>query len=95
MQEFQVTVTNWEECRDIDHVPDPNRPGFIADLRPWPGSERYFLQLKLSSGAIVRAQLTKEDFDTVIALPEMSSSFTVKDEAFDSVIQSVYNKSPD
>lgn len=70
MPEFPVTVVNYEETRDIEHIPDLNRPGYLSELRPWPGSERYFLQLRLSSGAVVRAQLTKGDFDTVLALPE-------------------------
>ena len=72
MQEFSVTVVSYEETRDIDHVPDLNKPGLLADLKPWPGSERYFLKLKLSTGDVVRAQLTREDFNTLLKTPEMS-----------------------
>jgi hypothetical protein len=72
MPEFQVTVTDTEECRDIEHITDPTRPGHVVDLRPWPGSDRYFLKIRLPSGALIRAQLTKEDFDTVLALPEFA-----------------------
>ena len=70
MREFPVTVVEVEECRDMNPSPDPNRPGFLSDLKPWPGSERYFLQLRLSTGAVIRAQLTKEDFNTFLTIPE-------------------------
>lgn len=72
MQDFSVTVVSYEETRDIDHIPDPDRPGFLAELRPWPGSERYFLKLRLSTGESVRAQFTREDFNTLLKTPEMS-----------------------
>lgn len=62
MREFQLTVFDYSESRDIEVIRDPDDPS-VKDSRPYPGSDRRYLKVRLPTGESIRVQVSVDDFE--------------------------------
>ena len=61
-------VTGTTQQRDIEAVPDPERPDLIKELRPIEESLRSTLTLTFPHGKTLEIRVSEEDFDKIGAL---------------------------
>lgn len=59
---LNVDVVDFEETREIHRTVDIE--GNVVEMRPIPGSDRAFLNLRLPNGTVVRAEVPHADFET-------------------------------
>lgn len=64
---MQCKIINYEESRQIQQIYDVE--GTLIDLVPVKNSERAYIDLQLSNGFIVKAEISYNDFkDKIISL---------------------------
>lgn len=62
---IRVTITGYEQTRPIEKICDS--AGNILDLIPVEKAKKSFVDLKLPSGDSIRAEVSSEDFEKMMA----------------------------